>query len=116
MTRLVYTGLALDYTISATTFPSITHASGYIEDLYKQAADLQGVTYSETVPDSALLYSLIKNKVSNYCNNQRRMHDHPQNFTKDLPPLIWDTAEEEKIRNAPKRGWTVESASKNDRW
>jgi hypothetical protein len=114
MTRLAYTDLALSYTPGASTYPSITHLSGYITALYKEAAEIMGETYSATNPDTDFLFALIKSKVENYVGALQRASQPEASW--NVPTLIFSEKEEIRIRGSEESDslWTVDSASKTE--
>jgi tRNA(Leu) C34 or U34 (ribose-2'-O)-methylase TrmL len=97
MARLEYTDLIIDFTLTDApnaSFPSIIQAGNLINDLYRQAAELYDVTYTATVPDDATLYAVIKTKLSNWIMTMKRKRTYSQNFSQELPILLF--TEEEK--------------------
>jgi hypothetical protein len=80
MTRCVYTDIPLPFTLSTTTFPTIAQTTLFIDNFYKLGADILGVTYSATVPDTPTLFSLIVSKLSIYIMRLNEARRHPDQF------------------------------------
>lgn len=77
MTRCVYTDIPLPFTLSTTTFPTIAQVTSYINNFYMLAAEILGLTYSATVPDTPTLFALIVAKLSVYIMRLNEARRHP---------------------------------------
>lgn len=93
MTRLVYTDLTLPWTLSSTTYPTITQAAADITSMYMQASAVLCVAYSATVPDTDLIRSVIKFKLEQYYIAMNEMRKNPSQSRPVPPPMIFSRDE-----------------------
>jgi len=113
MTRVVYTDLTLPYTPGSSTFPSSTHVANDITHMYKLAAEIMGIEYSATAPDSEFLFGLIKAKVEAHTIALQRANQPGEHVS--VPALVFTEKEEQRLAGSDDADdWTVDSASKNE--
>jgi hypothetical protein len=75
--------------------------SADITDLYKQAATALGVAYSATVPDTDLIYSVIKGKLEAFYNARNDAIIRKQDYSQLQAPGIF-SREEITMQEKPK--------------
>lgn len=110
MRRVTYNDLELEWTPTATTFPSIANLTADINQLYYQAEDIRSGAES-----LAITYSIIKAKVENHAEETRRKSQYPVNWSQERKPLIFTDAERLLILGSSvNTDFTIDSASKSE--
>jgi hypothetical protein len=98
MTRCAYTDIPLPFTLTAQTFPTIAQTTTMINNFYRLAADILGVAYTETIPDTPTIFALIVSKLSIYIMRLNEARRHPDQFVQISPDwLTFNTLDKEAI-------------------